>query len=61
MRAGDSYQQAVDAVEAQGVAAAGKVSALPEGNYRLRAAGRGTAFSAQAHLLETLGRDQADE
>lgn len=34
MRAGDSYQQAVDAVEAQGVAAAGKVSALPEGNYR---------------------------
>lgn len=34
MRAGDAYQQAVDAVEAQGVAAAAKVKALPEGNYR---------------------------
>ena len=34
---------------------------LPEGNYRLRAAGRGAAFSAQAHLLETLGQDQAVE
>lgn len=34
MRAGDAYQQAVDAVEAQGVAAAAKVAALPEGNYR---------------------------
>lgn len=34
MRAGDAYQLAVDAVEAQGVAAAAKVKALPEGNYR---------------------------
>lgn len=38
MRAGDAYQQAVDALEAQGVGAASKVSALPEGNYRTLAA-----------------------
>lgn len=34
MRAGDGYQQAIDAVEAQGIRAASKVSALPPGNYR---------------------------
>ena len=34
MRAGDSYQQAIDAVRSQGVAAAPKVAALPAGNYR---------------------------
>lgn len=33
-RAGDVYQQAVDAVEAQGIRAATKVNALPEGTYR---------------------------
>jgi predicted negative regulator of RcsB-dependent stress response len=38
MRAGDAYQQAIDAVEAQGIRAAARVSALPPGNYRALAA-----------------------
>lgn len=34
MRAGDAYQEALDLVEGQGIRAATRVNALPEGTYR---------------------------